>query len=102
VAERIADEKGWRKTIQKFPLPRDLEDKNMYSGWNKPEIYLDPQFRQNVSGLALARKRMVQEGIDALKNDLETGKWDEKYGHYRNRGFFGAGFRFIKCLKQVE
>jgi ubiquinone/menaquinone biosynthesis C-methylase UbiE len=99
VADRIAHEGRWNKTISKFPLPHDISDKNMYAGWNKPEIYLDPQFRQNVSGLALASKSMVQKGVDTLKNDLETGKWDKEYGYLRNQMSFDAGFRFIQCLK---
>jgi ubiquinone/menaquinone biosynthesis C-methylase UbiE len=99
VADMIAGEGRWEKIIQEFPLRHDLSDKNMYSGWNKPEIYLDPQFRQNVSGLALAPKSVVQRGTECLKNDLQTGKCDEKYGHLRNQRFFDAGFRFIKCLK---
>lgn len=99
VADRIAHEGQWGKKISKFPLPHDLSDKNMYAGWNKPEIYLDPQFRQNVSGLALASKSRVQKGVDALKNDLETGKWDKEYGYLRNQVSFDAGFRFIRCLK---
>ncbi|MGA3084520.1 MAG: methyltransferase domain-containing protein [Thermodesulfobacteriota bacterium] len=78
VASMIAEENQWEKTIRKFPLPHDLTDKFMYSGWNKPEMYLHPQFRQNVSGLALAPKRLVQKGVENLRTDLETGKWDEK------------------------
>ncbi len=99
VADRIADEGLWEKTIRKFPLPHDLTDKYMYSGWNKPEIYFDPQFRRNVSGLALASKSLVQKGIEGLRKDLQIGKWDEKYGHLRKQNSFDAGFRFIKCLK---
>jgi ubiquinone/menaquinone biosynthesis C-methylase UbiE len=99
VADMIADKVSWQKKILKFPLPHDLSDKNMYSGWNRPEIYLDPQFRQNVSGFALASNPIVQKGIDSLKNDLETGKWDEEYGYLRHQNSFDAGFRFIQCLR---
>ena len=99
VADRIADEGPWKKMIRKFALPHDLTDKYMYSGWNKPEIYLDPGFRQNVSGLALAPKHLVQKGVENLRIDLETGKWDEQYGYLRKQPSFDAGFRFIQCRK---
>ena len=102
VGDMIAAAEGWEKTIRKFPLPHDLLDKNMYSGWNKPEIYLDHQFRQNVSGLALASKSVVQKGIESLKNDLETGKWNEKFGYLRKQISFDVGFRFIKCVKSKQ
>ena len=97
VADVIAEEGQWEKTIQKFPLPHDLQDKNMYAGWNKPEIYLDHRFRQNVSGLALASGSVIQKGIEELRSDIETGKWDNKFGYLRNQNSFDAGFRFIKC-----
>jgi ubiquinone/menaquinone biosynthesis C-methylase UbiE len=99
VADVIAEEDQWEKTIRKFPLPHDLLDRNMYSGWNRPEIYLNHRFRQNVSGLALASQNIVQKGLEGLRNDLETGKWDKEYGYLRNQISFDAGFRFIKCIK---
>jgi ubiquinone/menaquinone biosynthesis C-methylase UbiE len=98
VSEMIALDNGWSKTIEKFPLPHDLSDKNMYSAWREPEIYLDAQFRQNTSGFALAPESVVQNGIDNLKKDLHTGKWDKKYGDIREQEYFDAGFRFIKCM----
>jgi len=98
VSDTIAIENGWSKTKEKFPLPHDLSDKNMYSAWRDPEKYLDAQFRQNTSGFALASESVVQNGIENLKGDLHTGKWDEKYGDLREQEYFDAGFRFIKCV----
>ena len=86
-----------KNEIHKFPLPHDLLDKNMYSGWNRPEEYLNSRFRQNTSGFALASKFIVEKGIEKLKGDLHTGKWDGKYGYLRRHMSFDAGFRFIKC-----
>lgn len=99
VADLIGGPGPWEKSIHRFPLPHDLSDKVMYAGWNKPEIYLDPGFRQNVSGLALADENIVQKGVAALKMDLETGKWDKQYGYLRHQKSFDVGFRFICCKK---
>jgi len=87
--------KHWSTQVIKFPLPHDLADKNMLSGWNRPEIYLDPVMRQNTSGFALASPTAVEEGITLLENDLRTGKWDNLNGHLRQRESFDAGFRFL-------
>jgi ubiquinone/menaquinone biosynthesis C-methylase UbiE len=87
--------KHWSTQVIKFPLPHDLADKNMLSGWNRPEIYLDPLMRQNTSGFALASPSVVQEGIARLEKDLRTGKWDRLNGHLRRRESFDAGFRFL-------
>jgi len=82
--------------VIRFPLPYDLADKNMCSGWNRPEIYLDPLMRQNTSGFALASPAAVQEGLRRLENDLQSGKWDELNGHLRRQESFDAGFRFLQ------
>ena len=88
--------KNWSTQVIKFPLPHDLTDKNMCSGWNRPEIYLDPLMRQNTSGFALASSAAVQEGLRHLENDLLSGKWDELNGHLRRQESFDAGFRFLQ------
>ena len=82
--------------IREFPLPHDLKDRNMCSGWNRPEIYLDEQVRQNTSGFALASPSAVQKGLARLKNDLNSGEWDKKYGFLRKQDSFDAGFRFLR------
>jgi hypothetical protein len=68
----------------------------MYSGWNRPEIYLDPQARQSMSGFALASPSSIENGLASLGNHLKSGKWDLQYGHLRKQKNFDAGFRFIK------
>jgi len=97
IFEILAFDNRWSKIIEPFPLPHDLADKNMYSAWRNPERYLDEQFRKNTSGFALASEPIVRSGVDRLRSDLRTGKWDKKYGDLRNKTFFDAGFKFIKC-----
>jgi ubiquinone/menaquinone biosynthesis C-methylase UbiE len=87
--------KHWSTQVIKFPLPHDLADKNMLSGWNRPEIYLDPLMRQNTSGFALASPSVVHRGITLLENDLKSGKWDRLNGLLRRQESFDAGFRFL-------
>jgi ubiquinone/menaquinone biosynthesis C-methylase UbiE len=85
----------WSTQVIKFPLPCDLDDKNMCSGWNRPEIYLDSVMRQNTSGFALASPSVVHRCITLLENDLKSGKWDNLNGHLRRQESFDAGFRFL-------
>ena len=89
----------WSAMTRKFPLPCDLVDMNMCSGWNRPEMYLDEQMRKNTSGFALASPEVVQKGLARLLKDLSTAEWDKKYGFLRNRDSFDAGFRFIRFKK---
>ena len=65
VADVIAEEDQWEKTIRKFPLPHDLLDRNMYSGWNKPEIYLNPQLGRMYPALPWLPRMLFKKVLKA-------------------------------------
>jgi ubiquinone/menaquinone biosynthesis C-methylase UbiE len=98
VAGIISGTGKWQTRIKKFPLPPDLTDRHMCSGWAKPEMYFDAQMRQNTSGFALASPTIVERGLKRLQHDLKSGQWDSKYGHLRRRKYFNAGFRFLRFI----
>ena len=85
----------WSGMINPFPLPPDLTDKNMCSVWNRPELYLEAEMRQNTSGFALASSAVVLQRLSKLQADLKSGEWDKRYGNLRVRPYFDAGFRFL-------
>jgi ubiquinone/menaquinone biosynthesis C-methylase UbiE len=92
----VSGNTNWSANIRVFPLPGDLKDMNMCSGWNRPEIYLDEGIRNNTSGFALADQNETRRNLAHLKKDLASGEWDRKYGTLRKRDSFDAGFRFIR------
>ncbi|MHB8084785.1 MAG: class I SAM-dependent methyltransferase [Dehalococcoidia bacterium] len=96
VADVISGAGKWQTLIKKFPLPPDLADRNMCSGWAKPEMYFEAQMRQNTSGFALAPPAVVERGLKRFQHDLQSGQWDREYGHLRRRKHFDAGFRFLR------
>jgi ubiquinone/menaquinone biosynthesis C-methylase UbiE len=96
LADLVATIGGWSISVHRFPLPHDLSDFNMRSGWNRPELYLDPSVRRCMSGFALASESEVESGVERLGNDLESGRWDEKYGALRKRDSYDLGFVFLK------
>ena len=52
----------------------DLQDLFLYSGKNRPDLYLDEGFRRNISSFAsLAETDEVNNGIEMLKVDIENG-----------------------------
>ena len=95
-AGALAETLGRPATVHPFPLPHDFTDRNMRTGWNRPEGYLDEQVRRNTSGFALADAETVKTRIATLKRDLRSGAWDRKYGHLRTQPEFDAGFRLVK------
>jgi ubiquinone/menaquinone biosynthesis C-methylase UbiE len=96
IIKLIAAQNRRSAIVKKIPLPGDLEDMNMCSGWNRPEIYLDEKMRENTSGFALASPEYVQKGLVKLQKGLSSGEWDKKYGFLRKLDCFDAGFRFIR------
>ncbi len=86
----------WKAEPIDFPLPHNLMDKNMHSGWNQPETYFDEQMRLNSSGFAQAPKEDIEQGLSRLKKDLNTGLWDIRYGHLRKQAELNTGFVFLK------
>ncbi len=97
LAETLADQGGWRTDVTPFPLPSDLTDLFGYAGWNRPELYLDQTFRANTSGFALTDPAVIDRRVARLRDDLESGAWDEKHGQLRRESAFDAGFLFISC-----
>jgi ubiquinone/menaquinone biosynthesis C-methylase UbiE len=89
-----------QRTVEIFPfmLPHDLTDMFFAAGWRRPEIYLNPEVRGGISALALADASVVERGVSLLEEDLNSGRWDAKYGEIRQRSEIDAGYRFF-CAK---
>jgi len=83
-------------TIRKFELPHDLQDLFLAAGWQRPEIYLDPEICAGMSVLALADRQLVQTRIDRLRTDLASGEWHRRYGPILERQQFDAGYRLLR------
>jgi ubiquinone/menaquinone biosynthesis C-methylase UbiE len=98
VAELIKSSIGRNVEISNFLLPHDLTDMFAAAGWRRPEIYLDADVRANISALALADQNEVEKNVVRLKEDLESGRWDEKYGVIRELDVIDVGYRFL-CAK---
>ena len=81
--------------ISPFMLPHDLTDMFFAAGWRRPEIYLNPDVRASISALALADVSIVETGVNLLKEDLNSGQWDAKYGDIRQLREIDAGYRFL-------
>ncbi|MGB5963267.1 MAG: methyltransferase domain-containing protein [Coleofasciculaceae cyanobacterium] len=89
-----------QRTVEIYPflLPSDLTDMFFVAGWRRPEIYLNPDIRAGISALALADTNVVERGVNLLEEDLNSGRWDAKYGEIRKLREIDAGYRFL-CAK---
>jgi SAM-dependent methyltransferase len=78
-----------------LPVPHDCVDGFMAAYWRRPERYLDPTVRANISGLALLPDGEVEQGMRRLADDLDSGAWHERYGHLLALDELDAGYRIV-------
>ena len=77
------------------PIPHDCRDGFLMAYWRRPEAYLDPVVRANISVFALMPDEEEAALVAKLRADLETGVW-----HERNAAILGAesldlGYRLV-------
>ena len=86
---------GGRARIEVLPIRRDTPDWMLGSFWAHPERVLDARARSATSGLARLDASVVERVVGDVRRDLESGVWDERYGHLRKLDAFDAGLRLI-------
>ena len=57
------------------PIPHDCRDGFLMAYWRRPEAYLDPVVRANISVFALMPDDEEAALVAALRADLESGAW---------------------------
>ena len=85
--------------VNKFELHYDLKDNFLSASWRKPENYLKEEIRSGISTFSLLTKKEINQGADLLKDDLNNGEWDRKYGEIKIKEYFDSGYRFLNFFK---
>jgi SAM-dependent methyltransferase len=70
-------------SVEAVPLPRRCTDGFFFALWDRPEMHLDPEVRRGSTVWHVMDAAEVERGLDALRADLESGRWDERNGHLR-------------------
>ena len=81
--------------VEVLPVPHDCIDGFMAAYWRRPERYLDPAVRANISGLALLAPADIDPGMAQLADDLQSGAWQARYGHLLELDELDAGYRIV-------
>jgi len=77
------------------PVPIDCTDGFGAAFWARPEAYLDPAVHASMSWLAQLEPAVLQRATARLAADLDSGAWDERYGHLRALDELDAGYRIL-------
>ena len=71
--------------MEVYNVKSDLQDQFLYCGKQNPELYFDERIRHSLSSFsALANKTEVENGLRALKQDIESKRIDEIIESYQN------------------
>ncbi len=81
--------------IISFELPRDLTDNFAAAAWKSPHLYLDQDYRSNISSFRMTDLNVVNRCVKQLSTDLECGRWEKLYGEVLHFDIFDAGYFFI-------
>ncbi len=80
-------------------VPPDCTDGFTAAYWARPEAYLDPVVQSGMSSLALLDPAVRRAGMAALREDLASGRWEERFGHLRARTRYDGGYRLALCRR---
>jgi ubiquinone/menaquinone biosynthesis C-methylase UbiE len=73
-------------SVNPFFVTNQLQDLFLYSGKERPEFYLDPAIRENISSFAsLCTAEELEHGLLALRADIASKRFDEVSQRYQSR-----------------
>jgi len=77
------------------PIPADCEDGFFMAYWRRPEAYLDPVVRANISVFHELPPAEVQAGLERLADDLASGAWAARHAALLERDELDLGYRLL-------
>jgi SAM-dependent methyltransferase len=82
--------------VDTVPVPADCTDGFCVALWSRPEAHLDPDVRRASSIWHRLPPAVIDNGLDRLRHDLDSGEWDRRYGHLRTQAALDIGLRLVK------
>lgn len=83
--------------VETVPVPADCTDGFLVALWSRPEAHLDPHVRRASSTWHCLPPVVIETGLDRLRDDLESGEWDRRYGYLRRQDTLDIGLRIVKA-----
>jgi SAM-dependent methyltransferase len=96
--ERITAMLGGTSTVTPVPISIDCVDGFAEAYYARPERFLEPEVRQSQSAWGFVEPAVVDRAVTRLRDDLESGEWDRRYGSLRTQPEFVGSLRLITAL----
>jgi SAM-dependent methyltransferase len=81
--------------ILKVPIAHDCMDGFHGAFWRRPHAYLDSGIRSAISSYALMQQEDLEEGLQRLAADLESGAWEARHKDILALKEIDLGYRLI-------
>lgn len=84
---------------EKYFVKDDLQDNFLYVGKNRPDVYFDEVIRHGISAFAaLSDAEEVEQGLQRLKADMQTGKFQSINESFENKE---GDYLIFKAMKPL-
>ncbi|GJM36807.1 MAG: methyltransferase type 11 [Acidimicrobiales bacterium] len=81
-------------------VTRDCPEGFAAASWARPHDYLDAERQQAISLLALADADVLARGTARLRDDLESGRWYDRYAHVIEAERADFGYRLVTAVRR--
>ncbi|MFC9810795.1 class I SAM-dependent methyltransferase [Streptomyces virginiae] len=95
--EELAAALGGSGTVRTVPIPLDCTDGFNEAYYGRPELLLDPAARQACSAWSFVDDGVRERFDRTLRRDLESGAWDEEFGHLRTRPTYEGSLVLVRA-----
>jgi hypothetical protein len=92
---QLAEWLGGDVKIETVPIPSDASDWMLGSFWAHPERVLNANARAATSGFSRMPTEVIERVVSEISRDLESGRWDERYGYLRKLDSLDVGLRLV-------
>ncbi len=93
--EFITNSLGGNCEVKSIPIPLDCIDGFQEAFYGRPEAFLEKQVRMSQSAWGFLPDGVEERIIQTLADDLQSGNWDKKFGHFRTQPTFTCALRLI-------
>jgi hypothetical protein len=96
--DRIRAVLGGTSTVTEIPVPIDCADGFTEAFYARPERFLDPDVRRAQSAWGFVEEAAIDRAVRRLREDLESGAWDRRFGPLRTQPDFAGSLRLVTAL----
>ncbi|WCT14816.1 class I SAM-dependent methyltransferase [Mucilaginibacter jinjuensis] len=86
---------GGKTLVEAVSVPLNCVDGFQEAYYGRPEAFLSKEVRKAQSAWGFIAEDEQERIVKRLADDLESGAWDAKFGHYRTQPTFTCALRLI-------